>query len=685
MCMCRLATLWILLACMAPKRREPSVPLQEIARRASLETHVTQSAAARLLKPKGKGLGKGGSLRQARRRFADLVQKPSLESTPYGDVVKKFEVVTDSGPVQLDYVCPHAWLYFACLQCQTFAQFLIRYLSQGLPGQGSICIYSDDVTPGNVLRPDTGRTFMAVYWGVMEMPDFFRSRGLLWQTLMYVPMSLLHSIRGGLSALYVKILECFWEGELDMQRLGIRLLVGEATVHIHMQFACFLSDEKAEKEALGVKGASGTKMCISCQNCVRVDEESLPEDSPMVHYSCTDMTRFIPHTVESLQELLEGLRAGQAGMSNAEFKFAEQSVGINYADAVLLQSHMKGIANVPLSRYVDWFHNLVASGGVLQYQFNQLLFELNRLGISPASVDEFVYILPKSHTKLKSTFFNDRFVKHPRKHLRAFGSEMFSAASKLALFMAVVVDPIPALPQHSALLRLARRMLELLLLGDRVLGLLNELDTTIKEHHVLYKQLLPQCMKPKVHYNRHLPEHMRRYQVNISCLPAERKHKMPKQRAAHCFRRFHKTLLTQEVYAMTQALKDDSAYQKDRLGTPEAPVAASDIGWQVLAGSGMCPPLVKATYAQCGNNHLHSKDMLLCKGGQQHLVGSADCFIRDVLRQHVVLVWKYTQVGNAWSSVGAHLVLVPLGEVISPMAYTSLEDNIVLALPPAWM
>ena len=126
MFMCRLATRCILL-CMAPKRkREPSVPVQEIARRASLEPHVGQSAAARLLKRKGKG----GSLRNARRRFADLVQKPSRESTPYGDVVKKFEVVTDSGPVQLDYICPHAWLYFACLQCQTFAQFLIGSLSQ---------------------------------------------------------------------------------------------------------------------------------------------------------------------------------------------------------------------------------------------------------------------------------------------------------------------------------------------------------------------------------------------------------------------------------------------------------------------------------------------------------------------------------------------------------------------------
>ena len=146
-------------------------------------------------------------------------------------------------------------------------------------------------------------------------------------------------------------------------------------------------------------------MCVSCQNCVKVVEGSLPEDSPWVHYSCTDMTRFIPHTVESFQDLLESLRAERAAMlPNKQFLIAEQSAGINLDDAVLVQSHMKEIAIVPLSRYVDWFHNIVASGGgVMQYQFNQLLLELNNLGVSPSSVNQFECILPRSHTKLKKT------------------------------------------------------------------------------------------------------------------------------------------------------------------------------------------------------------------------------------------------------------------------------------------
>ena len=320
----------------------------------------------------------------------------------------------------------------------------------------------------------------------------------------------------------------------------------------------------------------------------------------------------------------------------------------------------------------------------MQYQFNQLLLELNKLGVSPSSVDQFECILPRSHTKLKKTF-SMIDLSSIGKHLKAFGSEMLSAASKLAMFMAVVVDPMGVLKEHSALLRLARRMLELLLLGDRVLQYLDKLETTIHDHHVLYLRLLPQCNKPKLHLNRHLTEHMRRHQVNISCLPAERKHKGPKQRAQHLFRDFHKTLLTQEVYAMMMNLQHHRVYQKDRLGTPERPVAADGIELGVLAGSGLSIPLVKAWSAQCGNIHLHSRDLLLWQENQQYLVGSAECFIRDMNMTHVVVAWRYTKAGNAWSPLGAHLVALPLGKVIAPLAYTTMQDNLVLSLPPAWL
>ena len=99
----------------------------------------------------------------------------------------------------------------------------------------------------------------------------------------------------------------------------------------------------------------------------------------------------------------------------------------------------------------------------------------------------------------------------------------------------------------------------------------------------------------------------------------------------------------------------------------------------------MLTPLVKANSAQCGTIHLHSRDLLLWQENHQYLVGSAECCIRDMNMHHVVLVWRYTKVGNAWSPLGARLVALPLQAVIAPMAYTTVQDNLVLALPPAWL
>ena len=83
----------------------------------------------------------------------------------------------------------------------------------------------------------------------------------------------------------------------------------------------------------------------------------------------------------------------------------------------------------------------------------------------------------------------------------------------------------------------------------------------------------------------------------------------------------------------------------------------------MLVGRGMRPHLEQSQLGQCGNIHLHSKGVLLCPGSQQHIVGCVVCF--SMVPYNVVLVLRYTQVGNAWSHIGAHPVPVPLADSIS--------------------
>jgi hypothetical protein len=47
-------------------------------------------------------------------------------------------------------------------------------------GMGRLALYFDEVKPGNVLRPDKGRSLQCVYWTLLDLPDWFRSRGYGW-------------------------------------------------------------------------------------------------------------------------------------------------------------------------------------------------------------------------------------------------------------------------------------------------------------------------------------------------------------------------------------------------------------------------------------------------------------------------------------------------------------------------
>ncbi len=40
----------------------------------------------------------------------------------------------------------------------------------------SLCLYTDEVVPRNKLRPDMGGKYQAVYFQVLDFPDFIRSR-----------------------------------------------------------------------------------------------------------------------------------------------------------------------------------------------------------------------------------------------------------------------------------------------------------------------------------------------------------------------------------------------------------------------------------------------------------------------------------------------------------------------------
>ena len=84
--------------------------------------------------------------------------------------------------------------------------------------------------------------------GLLCMPDWFRARAQWLHTLAYVSVKTIHLIPGGMSALFVKVMQCFWGPELNLQTLGVRLMRGtaDASFVAKIKFGCFLSGEKAD-------------------------------------------------------------------------------------------------------------------------------------------------------------------------------------------------------------------------------------------------------------------------------------------------------------------------------------------------------------------------------------------------------------------------------------------------------
>ena len=94
--------------------------------------------------------------------------------TPNGPLYTTLAVPGKSGqPLHIDCIDPFAFLWLAAARSPEAAGFFEKELAGK---QCRLAFYTDSVTPGNVLRPDKGRTFEAVYWTFMELPDWFRSQ-----------------------------------------------------------------------------------------------------------------------------------------------------------------------------------------------------------------------------------------------------------------------------------------------------------------------------------------------------------------------------------------------------------------------------------------------------------------------------------------------------------------------------
>ena len=186
--------------------------------------------------------------------------------TPYGDIIKLLALPTHghTKTTHLKYACPFATMSLACASspdawsffrhhlrpCETDAQIAAE--AQPRDGNARVAIYMDGVVPGNNLRPDKGRTYVAIYWTFLELPEWFRVQESGWCMFAHVPQNQVDEVDGKISKIAECVLRTFWPGEhsaealpgtprFDFHRTGMRLAHtaahGALEFHFRAKFA----------------------------------------------------------------------------------------------------------------------------------------------------------------------------------------------------------------------------------------------------------------------------------------------------------------------------------------------------------------------------------------------------------------------------------------------------------------
>ena len=498
------------------------------------------------------------------------VHKYDKVSTPFGPLYASLKLRTVGGdelPVQ--YLNPFATLWFFASISVHAAAFFAQHLAKGMC---RIAFYCDGVKPGNVLRPDVGRSFEAVYWTFFELPQWFRSNASAsWFPCCFVETKTLKDVPGGMAAVAKAVVEVFFPAALDafnFERTGVLIGPEGSQHHIRATFGCWLADEKAIKEVVSCKGASGIKPCICCKNVVNRME---PVDGYLQHISCADTALFDPQTQASLTYMAVDLAAKSRMLSSAEFEFLQKAYGLVYEPAaILFDEHCRSVARFPDTIYWDWMHCLLASGGIAQYQVNLVVLEIGKAGVSLASIDEFCsnVSMPASRAKLSRTFFQDRVVPRPDSHIKAFASEMLTVVQVLGIFLDAVVRPAGVLQNHIVCFDLLREIAMTLVRGDDVAKTISRLRQAVKSHHELFAELYPDHIRPKLHYLKHVVDCIGKTSTNLSCFGPERRHKDAKAIASFSYHSVCKSMLVRMVYDLFASMSDHSTFCQFVLGPP---------------------------------------------------------------------------------------------------------------------
>ena len=343
------------------------------------------------------------------------------------------------------------------------------------------------------------------------------------------------------------MLHQFFGATSNISTLGITLTFPDgAEATIFAEVGVVLGDVPALKEMISSKGHSGLVPCTCCTNVVHHKPQGggapLSEHSDgIVSLADVDMwradtrafTKFKLHTDASLRALVQKLHDYKGVLPPEQFSLREKLFGFKYNPYNIIINPTLRV-NVASSIMYDWAHVQVCDG-VADVEFGLFMKELQSSRSTASYVEFRTYLehwqLPKTSPSV-AHLFTDKKVHNYLKNttFSSTASEFLTLVPVLSRYMDAVVIPRGECVEASLCFRAALKVLETLQAVKRGGVDPAQLAWEINDHFMRFIDTYGAFMvRPKHHYNCHLPEMLYRFKCLLSTLVHERKHRMVKK------------------------------------------------------------------------------------------------------------------------------------------------------------
>jgi hypothetical protein len=588
------------------------------------------------------------------------------------------------GQLNVNVLDPRAHIYTICEDSACFAEFLVRYLPNGV---GHLVMYMDELKPGNQHLPGKGRSLHACYFNIMEFPDWFLSDADNWMSLAYITSLDMEraQVKEGQVLRYL-LRYIFGLGASEtLGSCDFRIKRNGEYMVIRLKFGCYLADCKSEFQFASSKGASALAFCPECLNVKK--NPTLPGEVGSDEW---DESKFVRHTCATygaLVDTLEQLSTSGASLKNLEA--AAKDFGICFdLGSIPFDKELRSFVGVPTALYWDTQHILLGSGSIGQCEINGFLTcVLENTAITLADIDAFTrtWHVPKGWTQLRPRFFTERYNTAKDSNFRSFAGESITTICMLMMFIESVLSPIdiPSMVDHVECFKLLYCIVCLLLSHNCVFQHLETLEGAIREHHRLYVLLYANMVKPKLHYLRHVLDSLKRHGKLLNCFVDERKHKGAKQEGHRVFKNLSKHVLALDIRNQYKRFKCPGTFQHTRLVPPiqnASEVVALLDTFQVRYQNGF---VSKEMHTQMGTFHVHSMVLFSDDAGSFN-VGEMLMFLQcdsiyiALVRKHAI---KSRGFAHAICTLEATPILIASARLHRTVACARCFDHVRVSLP----